>query len=281
MRFLILSDIHGNNIALNHILSSVPNERYDKILVLGDNIGDGPCPDKVLQTLMDRDAILIQGNRELLACQHFEGNSITKDALQWDFMRRTLSYLTLRMRRLIAETPQSYSVPADDMSILMVHGSPFFIRELLFPNYPSRLNASLDYINEHILLCGHNHLQFSYIFNDKLALNPGSVGLCQTGEPFRADYALIDVRQGQFSFELNHIYYNGSLIHKEFENRGLFDNGIWGRIAYMEMSEGKMYINSFARFVFQLAKNADLGTDPIPDEIWEKASAEWDWMPTN
>jgi len=182
------------------------------------------------------------------------------------------------MRDGIAVLPPQRSVSSEGLDLLMVHGSPFSVRELLYPTRPDRLSACLDAIPQHILLCGHNHLQFTRIIEDKLVLNPGSVGLCQTGEHFRADYALLEVSHGQYKFALHHTYYDGQAVCREYEDRELFDD-IWGKIAYREMSEGRMYIIGFARYVMEKAKAAGLSIQPIPDEIWLEASQEWDWQP--
>lgn len=278
MRYLVLSDIHGNNVALDAVLDSVPKCRYDKILVLGDNIGDGPCPDKVLFRLNELGAIMIAGNREELAAQHFNGFPETQTALQWKFMRDSFAFLTPEMREQIKGLKNQKTVNDGALSIKMVHGSPFSVRELLYYNNPARLEECLNAIDEPILLCGHNHFQFAHVFDDRLVLNPGSVGLSQKGEPFRADYAILNL-SSQFSFELNHVFYDGEKIEKEYLDRGLWNDSIWGRIAYKEMSEGRIYIISFARFVFNLAREKNAETHPIDDEIWLEACERWDWQP--
>lgn len=280
MRYLVLSDIHGNNIALEAVLGSVPQTRYDKILVLGDNIGDGPCPDKVLDILIKRDAIFIAGNREELATDHFNGFFETQTALQWKFMRDSINYLTSEQRQFIASLKNQRTVEDDGLSIKMVHGSPDSVRELLYFNNHQRLNEVLENIDENILLCGHNHYQFAYLApNDKLVLNPGSVGLSQKGEAFRADYALLNICNGQFSFELNHTYYDGNKIKKEYLDRNLWDSTIWGQLAFKEMSEGKTYIIGFARHVYNLAKSKKACTHPLDDKIWLEACETWNWVP--
>lgn len=279
MRYLILSDIHGNNIALEAVLKAVSKSRYDKILVLGDNVGDGPSPDKVLDILVKQDALLINGNREELANDHFNGFSETQTALQWKFMRDSISLLTKEQRQLIAKLNNQRTVNDDGLSIKMVHGSPDSVRELLYFNDHQRLDEVLEGINEDILLCGHNHYQFAYLGpNDKLVLNPGSVGLSQRGEAFRADYALLNICNGQFSFELNHTYYDGNKIKQEYLDRGLWDSTIWGQLAYREMSEGRMYIIGFARHVYNLAKSKKTSTHPVDDETWLEACKSWNWI---
>jgi len=280
LRYLVLSDIHGNNIALEAVFNAVPESRYDKILVLGDNIGDGPCPDKVIKMLLEKNAVFIAGNREELAVEHFNGFFETQTALQWKFMRDSINFLTDEQRQFIAKLKNQKVVDNDSLSIRMVHGSPDSVRELLYFNNHTRLNEVLDNINEDILLCGHNHYQFAYLApNDKLVLNPGSVGLSQKGEKFRADYALINICNGQFSFELNHTYYDGEKIKQEYIDRNLWDSTIWGQLAFREMSEGKMYIIGFARHVYNLAREKKASTHPLDDKIWLEACQNWNWIP--
>lgn len=279
MKFLVLSDIHGNNIALQAVLDKVKNQHYDRVLVLGDNIGDGPCPDKVLNILSQLQPVMIQGNREELACRHFAGFAETQKALQWQFMRESLSFMSRQQKEWIASFPQQQTITEEGLSLRMVHGSPFSIRELLYYNNPQRLQECLAAIKEPILLCGHNHYQFAYLNGDTLVMNPGSIGLSQKKEAFRADYALLNLSAGQFSFELNHVYYDGEKIKQEYMDRNLWDTNIWGQIAYKEMSEGKMYIIAFARFVFNLAKARNASSHPLDDAIWQEACETWDWTP--
>ncbi len=280
MRYLVLSDIHGNNVALDKVLNTVPESRYDRILVLGDNIGDGPSPDKVLTELINRNVIMIAGNREELANDHFNGFSETQTALQWKFMRDSVGQLSPAQRDYIKALNNQRTVNDGELSIRMVHGSPDSVRELLYYNNHQRLNECLDSINENILLCGHNHHQFAYLSpNDKLVLNPGSVGLSQKGEAFRADYAILNVFKNHFSFELNHVYYDGNLIKQEYIARNLWDSSIWGQLAFKEMSEGKMYIIGFARHVYNLAKSKNAPTHPLDDKIWLEACDTWNWIP--
>jgi len=279
MKYLVLSDIHGNNVALDAVLASVPPTRYDKLLVLGDCLGDGPCPDKVLNTLKGYPAVIIGGNREELAVQHFNGLPETQSSLQWKFMRDSLAFLSEAQKADIEGLKFFDTVNDGRLSIKLVHGSPFSVRELLSINSPQRLNECLEAISENILLCGHNHFQFAYINNDKLVLNPGSVGLSQKHEPFRADYALLNIQNGQYSFELNHVHYDGEKIKEEYMARKLWDSTIWGQIAYREMGSGYMYIIGFARHVFGLAKKYNASTKPLDDSIWLQACDSWDWKP--
>ena len=49
MRYLILSDIHGNLEALEAVLTAVDPASYDATLVLGDLVGYGADPNAVIE----------------------------------------------------------------------------------------------------------------------------------------------------------------------------------------------------------------------------------------
>ena len=53
MRYLILSDIHANYIALDAVLKDAKHKRWDSVLFLGDAVGYYTQPNQVLDTLRD------------------------------------------------------------------------------------------------------------------------------------------------------------------------------------------------------------------------------------
>ena len=65
MRVAIISDIHGNFDAFQQVLEDIDTSRVDSIISLGDNIGYGPEPDRVIQELLSRGIPSIIGNHEL------------------------------------------------------------------------------------------------------------------------------------------------------------------------------------------------------------------------
>src|SRR5437763_975600 len=63
-RIAILSDIHGNAVALRAVLADLEAFGVDQIVVAGDLVGFGPSPDEVVDLLVARGARLIRGNHE-------------------------------------------------------------------------------------------------------------------------------------------------------------------------------------------------------------------------
>ena len=68
MRFLILSDIHGNIDALEAVLARAPRDSYDRCLVLGDLVGYGANPNEVVDRIFDlKPDVIIRGNHDKVA----------------------------------------------------------------------------------------------------------------------------------------------------------------------------------------------------------------------
>src|SRR5690242_7950074 len=63
-RIAVLSDVHGNSVALQAVLADVDELGVDDLIVAGDMVGFGPNPDEVVDLLRARGARMIRGNHE-------------------------------------------------------------------------------------------------------------------------------------------------------------------------------------------------------------------------
>ena len=64
MKLAILSDIHGNHIALQTVLAAIKHYEIDKLVVAGDFVGYYFWPRDVIELLESWDIIAIRGNHE-------------------------------------------------------------------------------------------------------------------------------------------------------------------------------------------------------------------------
>jgi predicted phosphodiesterase len=67
MRLAVFSDTHGNYDALEQVLKDIDRSDVDAVISLGDNIGYGPEPERVIKKLKSRNIPSVQGNHELAA----------------------------------------------------------------------------------------------------------------------------------------------------------------------------------------------------------------------
>ena len=66
MRIAVVSDIHGNLVALRQVLEDIDQSGVDSAVCLGDNIGYGPEPEGVVNLIRKRNIPCVMGNHELL-----------------------------------------------------------------------------------------------------------------------------------------------------------------------------------------------------------------------
>ena len=65
MKIAIISDIHGNWDALQAVLKDIDAAAVDDVVCLGDNIGYGSEPNRVIEALQQRNISSVLGNHEL------------------------------------------------------------------------------------------------------------------------------------------------------------------------------------------------------------------------
>jgi predicted phosphodiesterase len=65
MRLAVISDTHGNFDAFEEVLKDIDRSAVDAMISLGDNIGYGPEPDRVIKKLIELDIPSVRGNHEL------------------------------------------------------------------------------------------------------------------------------------------------------------------------------------------------------------------------
>jgi predicted phosphodiesterase len=202
VRFLILSDIHGNWEALEGVLASAEG-RWERAVCCGDLVGYGADPNACVEWVRENVSTVIRGNHDR-ACAGIEDlewfNPIARAAALWT--QAALTPENTEYLRALAKGP------AELEEFAMVHGSPLDEDEYVVGLEEARELAS--YLPAPRCFFGHTHIQggFEYrrdnlravVSGDRVTaldrdswylLNPGSVGQPRDGDP-RAAYILYD-----------------------------------------------------------------------------------------
>lgn len=208
MRTAVISDIHGNLEALEQVLADIERARVDTIFSLGDNVGYGPDPERVIEILEGKGVPSIMGNHEL---------GVVDKSYEWWFnllARRSL-HITRRLLSdgsmdLIRKLRHAVSMNGS----LFVHGCPpDSVTEYLFEVPDDLLVSILIGIGEDICFVGHTHvsalvscdgtnIRRQSLFEAesllpggmKYIVNVGSVGQPRDGDN-RARYVIWDDRR--------------------------------------------------------------------------------------
>ena len=214
MRYLVLSDIHGNLEALEAALAAGASRGYDQLLVLGDLVGYCADPNGVIDRLRSLGpAALIRGNHDKVASgvDDAEGfNLIARSAIEWTF-----GALTAENRAFLAALPAG-PVSVDDL-VEICHGTPYDEDAYVFDELDAL--RALESASRPVCLFGHTHvpvafrrsedgletyvaekevetLAVSFEESSDYLVNPGSVGQPRDGNP-RAAFGIVDTTARQ------------------------------------------------------------------------------------
>jgi predicted phosphodiesterase len=155
MRVLVLSDIHGNLVALETVLNAMAGQ-FDTIWCLGDIVGYGPHPNECVDLIRARASLCVMGNHDLAAVGHPDidvenFNPHARQAVLW-----TREQLTPENRDFLAQLPDQPVQPPELDTLLVTHASP---RE---PVWEYLLTPNVAWENfclfpHEICLVGHTH----------------------------------------------------------------------------------------------------------------------------
>lgn len=195
MKIAIVSDIHGNYDAWRAF-----KEEYDELWVLGDLVNYGPQPQEVMVEVMEKAAVVVQGNHDN-AVANDDDSKWTARYRELSTATRTYTSSVIRpdQKAYLANLPSHTIVEREGKLFYMTHASPSD------PLYGKCLPDDEEWVSEFqklpadILLVGHTHVPFIRKIGDKILLNPGSIGQPRTGNSL-ASYAVYE--NGEFELRL-------------------------------------------------------------------------------
>lgn len=212
MRYLILSDVHANFEALSAVASHVRRKRFDRVIFLGDAVGYGASPNRVVDWLRGcgPSMVVVRGNHDRV-CAGFEGgeyfNRYALEAATWTHDR--LSHRNLEYVRELPEGPVEVTP-----SLAVCHGSTVDEDAYIFSGYDAQL--AFEEMPHQVIFFGHTHIPSVFTLREengnralkvrlisgrrqvldldsssRYLINPGSVGQPRDRDP-RAAYAIFD-----------------------------------------------------------------------------------------
>jgi putative phosphoesterase len=229
-RIALLSDIHGNVLALEAVTKQIRRERPDAVLVAGDLVLNGPDPNgavDALRVLESEGALIVSGNTDIAVGDFDYGAAFPQyqdgvpdtisAAAEWahdELGDEQLDWL----RRLPAERRIR---TADDTLVLVVHASPGSQTR----GFDQALDANIIFeraaaTDARVICVGHTHVPEVRDLGWKIIVNDGSCGYVFDGEP-TASWAMIDVHEGNVTAEIRRTEFDAVTVANAISARGL------------------------------------------------------------
>lgn len=152
MRYLIVSDLHGNWPALEAVLKGARS--YDQVLFLGDAVGYYPDVNRVLDWLRSVNAKGVMGNHDiwLLEIKAMQIEGPVLEILSWQAER-----ISPENREYLSQLPWTAEVEG----ALLVHGSP--LDPLAYLEEVEQARDVFNKVSHRWIFHGHTHLAGSYL----------------------------------------------------------------------------------------------------------------------
>jgi putative phosphoesterase len=240
MRIAFISDIHGNFTAFQAVLADINLQVIDQIICLGDVVTLGPQPIEVLNTLREMKCVYIKGNHDAAvinperAVQYDITDHLIPD-MHW--CRDKLSPDDLKF--LDSFKPMHEINLSNSDSILAFHGSPLSFTDIIQTiTPPELLDAYFEGQKSNIFIGGHSHIQMVRRYDDKLILNPGSIGnafrfVFSPGYPVDllpwAEYMIINQSGNSLNIDSRRVYFDTDELLKKVKKSHLPCTDWWLR----------------------------------------------------
>ena len=228
-RIAVLSDVHGNLVALEAVRAAIKKERPDAVMICGDLVLNGPDPAGVVDAIRELEAegaLVVAGNTDIAVADFDYAAAFPsmmdgvpesiRSAAEWahdelgdtriDWLRRLPAERRLRL---------------GEMLILATHASPGSQTEgfdaALDPNVMIERASRTD---ARVICCGHTHLPEVRDLGWKLIVNAGSAGYVFDGDP-TASWAIVSVDGEQVNGEIRRAEFDSLAVSNALSARGL------------------------------------------------------------
>jgi putative phosphoesterase len=196
-RVAVLSDVHGNAIALEAVLAELERDEPD-LVVFGGDLTWGPQPRETYELA-----------RALPAARFVRGNS-DRAVMERDEATERARWMQEQhadeLRGFVERFEEQVVVQVNGLgAVRFCHGSPRSDEECVTPETPAaRVREFMDGVPERVLVTAHVHIQFDREVAGVRSVNPGSVGLPYEGRT-GAYWALlgpdVDLRRTEYDVE--------------------------------------------------------------------------------
>jgi putative phosphoesterase len=194
----VLSDVHGNAVALAAVLDQL-EEAVPDLVVFGGDLTWGPLPQETLALVdaMATPTMFVRGNADRALSE-----PATTPRSTW-----MLGIHTDEQRARLAAFPKTVSLSVERLGpVRICHGSPRSDEELItFETPEPRMRALMEGVDERVLVSAHTHLQFDREVAGIRSVNAGSVGMPYVDGPPGAYWALLgpDVELRRTDYDLD------------------------------------------------------------------------------
>ena len=209
----LISDIHGNAVALEAVLNDLDKRGVRRVVCLGDVAACGPAPEAVIARLRELEYACVLGNTDewllgrLLPQPHERDYEALTALIEWGATATSAA-----ARRYLEALRPRCDLDLGGQRLICFHGSPRSSTEPILAETPD--HALVEMVTPFpatVYAGGHTHLPLVRRLDGALVINAGSVGVPLAPEaqapaapPF-AEYAIVSVVDGIVDSQMHRV----------------------------------------------------------------------------
>lgn len=274
VKVAVFADVHSNKKALEACIKDAKMMGATEYIVAGDLVCDWHEPNETINIIKELTPLVIKGNKEQALCEYKAVSDLWEIYEIYAPLLWTYAQLTDDNKEYVNRLPKVLTALHDDLSIRIVHGSPFNVNESMYIEQDGemRIKAALRQISEDVLIFSHTHQQCCVYDGAKIAVNPGSVGE-HYNEDMAAEYCILEICNGEVSNVIfRKVKYDFDKYFVELLQSDIYKKGfVWVLIVYLGMCEGKNILKDFLKDIDkERAKDEFAGSGPVPNDIYNR-----------
>lgn len=253
MRLAILADIHGNLPALEAVVTDLQTQRPDAVYLAGDQVNRCPWNNEVLDLLATQGWSGVYGNHDLVVgrINTPENRPPFTNAPRFPDLWWTQAQLhphhLATLRQLPAELRLDFGLAPVIRLLHGIPGNPFI--GFLADDEIANVHQALDGVVESVVITAHTHRPLARTVGRWQIFNGGSVGAPYNSDP-RAQYLLLDARQGRWQPTFRLVEYDRSLLSPAFTTSGMLrEVGAIAELALRTVLTGEPWISDFGHWL--------------------------------
>lgn len=278
MEIAVLSDIHGNYIALEKCIQYALTRDIHTFIFLGDYLGELAYPQKTMNMIYSLgekyQCYFVKGNKEDYWLNY--DNSWKKQDSTTGALYYTYHNLTDRDLDFFRGLPIKEEVCfAGCQPLTICHGSPDKNNEKMLPDDERTFLVMDEDVND-IIICGHTHIQRVIEHNNKIVLNPGAVGVSLYSHG-KAQFMILKTASELWEYEMISLDYDVDNVIDELHSSGLYEKApSWCKVSEYLLRIGEVSHGTVLTRAMSICKEeyGECSWPNVPEHCWKLAIYE-------
>lgn len=213
MKICVITDIHSNVFALRAALAEIDGIKPDKIVCLGDIVGNGAYPEETVQLIKSRkDVECVCGNHDLIVLADLD--KFSKEDVRLKGFKWQQRVLSTDSKNFLCGLKKEYRFKAEGLNVVCFHypkrGGRF--KELVYLPTEEQVKQLFRGETGDVFLFGHEHTGSFTEIENKYYLNFGTLGnLLEEGV---ARVGVVEIIKGRVDYRLLKVPYNDKIFIK-------------------------------------------------------------------